>query len=87
MPSFTASRWFDIAFPDRLEINHKNVVYYKNNVGVGYESTVVERPNITKVHIRTGIFFANIVIESYGERLVVGAFWKKDAKTIVGLLT
>ncbi|MCL2289153.1 MAG: hypothetical protein FWC34_00380 [Bacteroidetes bacterium] len=87
MHTFTASRWLDIAFPDRLEINANNVVYYKNNVGVGYESTVVERPNITKVHIRTGVFFANVVIESYGERLVVGAFWKRDAKAIVKLLT
>jgi len=89
MPTFTAHRLSsdNTLFPDRLEIDAVKVTYYKGYV-FGYQSTIIARSNIASVSIGTGIFFADVVIESIGGmRTVASGFKKSDARTIVGLLT
>ncbi|MDR1182633.1 MAG: hypothetical protein LBL13_11705 [Bacteroidales bacterium] len=89
MPNYTASRLSsdNTVFPDRLEIDATNVIYYKGNV-FGYQSSIIARNNIASVSIGSGIFFADVIIESYGGmRVVASGFKKSDARTIVILLT
>ena len=89
MPAFTAHRLSsdNTLFPDRLEIDTLNVTYYKGNV-LGYQSTVIAKNNIASVSIGSGIFFADVVIESIGgKRTVASGFKKSEAKQIVNLLT
>jgi hypothetical protein len=89
MPTYTASRLSsdNTVFPDRLEIDAANVTYYKGNV-FGYQSSIIARSNIASVSIGSGIFFADVVIETCGgKRVVVSGFKKSEARTIVGLLT
>lgn len=90
MPTYTASRWSsndNIAFPDRLEIDAINVTYYKGAV-IGHTSVVIARANIASVHLRTGFFFADIIIESAGGKKIEAVGLKKsDAKAIVAMLS
>jgi len=89
MPVFTAHRLSsdNMLFPDRLEIDTLNVTYHKGNV-FGYQSNVIARNNIASVSIGSGIFFADVVIESIGgKRTVASGFKKTEAKQIVNLLT
>lgn len=89
MPTFTAHRLSsdNTLFPDRLDIDALKATYYKGNV-FGYQSTIIARSNIASVSIGTGIFFADVIIETIGgKRVVANGFKKSDAKTIVGLLT
>ena len=90
MPTFTASPISspdNTVFPDRVEIDAANVIYYKANV-FGYQSSVIARNNIASVSIGSGIFFADVIIETVGgKRIVMSGFNKSDARTIVGLLT
>jgi len=90
MPTFTASRISsddNTLYPDKIEIDPMKVTYYKGAV-FGYQSTVIARENIASVYIGAGIFFADVVIESYGGyRVVARGFKKSDARTIVNFLT
>jgi hypothetical protein len=89
MPVFTASRISsdNAVFPDRLEIDADNVIYYKGHV-LGYQSTVIARCNIASVSVGAGIFFVDVIIASKGgQRIVASGFKKKDAKEIIRLLT
>ena len=89
MPTFTAHRLSsdNTLFPDRLEIDILNVTYHKGNV-FGYQSTVIAKNNIASVSIGSGIFFADVIIESMGgKRTVASGFKKSEAKQIVNLLT
>ena len=89
MPTFTAYRLSsdNTLFPDRLEIDALGVTYYKGNV-VGYQSSIIARNNIASVSIGSGIFFADVIIETMGgKRVVASGFKKSDARTIVELLT
>ena len=89
MPTFTASRLSDNngLFPDRLEINANNVTHFKGTL-VGYRSTVIARANIASVNIGSGLFFADVTIESMGgKNIEASGFTKADARTIFGLLT
>ena len=89
MTIFTAHRLSsdNTLFPDRLEIDTLNVTYYKGNV-FGYQSTVITKNNIASVSIGSGIFFADVIIESIGgKRTVASGFKKSEAKQIVNLLT
>ncbi|MDR0542605.1 MAG: hypothetical protein LBH19_10425, partial [Dysgonamonadaceae bacterium] len=79
MPIYTASRISsndNSLFPDKLEIDPMNVTYYKGAV-FGYQQTVIARENIASVYVGSGIFFADVVIESYGGRRVVASGFKK----------
>jgi len=89
MARFTAHRLSgdNTLFPDRIEIDTTNVTYYKGNI-VGYQSSIIARNKIASVSIGSGIFFADVIIETIGgKRIVASGFKKADAKTIVGLLT
>jgi hypothetical protein len=90
MPTFTASRISsddNTLFPDKIEVDPMKVTYYKGAV-FGYQSTVIERRNIASVSVGSGIFFADVMIETYGgQRVVASGFKKSEAKTIVNLLT
>jgi hypothetical protein len=88
MPTFTAHRLSsdNTLYPDRIEIDDTNVTYYKGYV-FGYQSTVIARSNVASVSVGSGIFFADVVIESNGgKRVVASGFRKTDARTIMGLL-
>lgn len=90
MPTFVASRIAgndNVVFPDRLEIDAVNVTYYKGTI-IGYRSMVIARVNIASVYIGSGLFFADIVIETTGGKQVrASGFKKNDARTIVALLS
>ncbi|MDR0894534.1 MAG: PH domain-containing protein [Prevotellaceae bacterium] len=89
MATFTANRFSsdNALYPDRLEIDTLKVTYYKGYI-FGYRSTVIARNNIASVSIGSGIFFADIVIETIGgEKITVNGLGKKDAKKIVELLS
>ncbi|MDR1414932.1 MAG: hypothetical protein LBI96_03890 [Odoribacteraceae bacterium] len=64
-----------------------NITYYKGYV-LGYKSTIIARSNIASVSIGTGIFFADVIIESYGgNKIVASGFKKREAKEVMNLLT
>jgi hypothetical protein len=89
MPKFIAHRLSDdnTLFPNRIEIETANVIYYKGNIW-GYQSSIIARNNIASVSIGSGVFFANVIIETIGgEKIVASGFRKRDAKEIVRLLT
>jgi hypothetical protein len=89
MPTYIAHRLSsdNTLFPDRIEIDATNVTYYKGHV-FGYQFTVIARSNIASVSVGSGIFFADVIIESNGgQRVVASGFKKSETKTIVGLLT
>ena len=74
-------------FPDKIEIDTTNVTYYKGNI-VGYQSSIIARNNIASVSIGSGIFFADVIIETIGgQKVVANGFRKRDANEIVRLLT
>lgn len=89
MPKFAAHRLSggNTLFPDRIEIDTTNVIYYKGNI-FGYQSSIIARNNIASVAIGSGVFFADVIIETIGgEKVVANGFQKRDAKEIVRLLT
>ncbi|MDH6357793.1 hypothetical protein M2135_001675 [Parabacteroides sp. PF5-9] len=90
MPIFIASRISlddNVLFPDRIDIDHNNVTFYKGYI-LGYRSMVIPRNNIASVSIGSGIFFADVTIESVGGKRIVGSgFIKRDTMEIVRLLT
>ena len=90
MITFVASRISgndNAVFPDRLEIDAVKVTYFKGTI-VGYRSTVIARKNIASVHIGSGLFFADIIIETTGGLTVrAQGFRNMDARTIINILT
>ena len=89
MPTFTASRISlddNALFPDRIDIDPDNVTFYKGYI-FGYRSMIIPRSSIASVSIQSGIFFADVIIESAGGKRIVGnGFIKRDAREIVRLL-
>lgn len=89
METFVASRWSgddNSVFPDRLEVDENRVLYYKGTL-TGYKKSIIERDKIASVHLRSGLFFAYVVIESFGGReIVAGGFSKSDARRIIEIL-
>ena len=89
MAVFVASRWSgddNAVFPDRLEIDDSLVTYFKGTV-VGYHKSIIHRDGVASAHIRSGLFFADVVIESFGGREIVArGFAKSDARRIVEIL-
>ncbi len=74
-------------FPDKLEIDTDNVIYYKAAI-IGYQTSVMPIRNIASVYGRFGLFFADVVIESVGgKQIVASGFNKTDVKEIVQLLS
>ena len=89
MITFTASRISsnnNTLFPDRIEIDEHNIIYYKGYV-FGYQSTVIAHNNVASVSVGAGIFFADVIICSNGgQRIVASGFTKSVAREIVELL-
>jgi len=89
MPTFIAHRLSsdNTLFPDRLEIDTAKITYYKGNV-FGYQSSIIARNQVASVSIGSGLFFADVIIETIGgKRVVASGFKKREAKEIVRLLT
>lgn len=76
-------------FPDRIEIDDvtSDVTFYKGTL-VGYRKSFIARANIASVHIRSGLLFADVIIESTGGGYVrANGFRKKDARDVMELLS
>ncbi|GHT06482.1 hypothetical protein AGMMS49525_14780 [Bacteroidia bacterium] len=91
MPTFifTASRLApdNRLRPGRIEIDTANVTYCKGYV-FGCKTTAIVRSSIASVSIGTGLFFADVVIESSGGgRITASGFKKADAQRILEILT
>lgn len=92
MPTFEASRISgsdNAVFPDRIEIDDvtSDVTFYKGTL-VGYRKSFIARANIASVHIRSGLLFADVIIESTGGGYVrANGFRKKDARDVMELLS
>jgi hypothetical protein len=92
MSTFVANRISgndNAIFPDRIEIDDvtSDVTYYKGTL-VGYRKSFIARTNIASVHIRSGLLFADIIIESTGGKEVKArGFRKRDAREIMRLLS
>lgn len=68
MPTFTANRIsanHNILFPDRVDIDDNNVIYYKGAV-IGYQTIAIPRNSISSVRLLSNILFADVIIESSG---------------------
>ncbi len=89
MAAFVASRWSgddNAVFPDRIEIDSSIITYYKGTV-IGYHKSVIPRNCVASTHVRSGLLFADIVIESFGGREIIARGFKKgDARTILSIL-
>lgn len=89
MATFVASRWSgddNAVFPDRLEIDDSLITYFKGTV-VGYRKSVMPRNCVASAHVRSGLIFADIVIESSGGREIVArGFTKGDARSVLNIL-
>lgn len=87
--TFTASRWSgddNAVFPDKIEIDDSKVLYYKGTL-IGYRKSIIEREKIASVHLRSGLLFANVIIESFGgNEILAKGFSKTDARTIIEIL-
>lgn len=74
-------------FPDKLFIDDTKVTYYKSHL-IGHEETNIMRSNIGSVSLKSGVIFADIIIETNGGQItVINGFTKSDAKQIVRLLS
>lgn len=82
MPTFIASRIsanHNLLFPDRVDIDAKRIVFYKGSL-IGYQSCVIPRQQIASVRLVTGIFFADLIIETTGgRRLEINGLSNSDA--------
>ncbi|MCQ2333900.1 MAG: PH domain-containing protein [Paludibacteraceae bacterium] len=74
-------------FPDKLIVDDNKVTYYKAHL-IGHEETNIMRSNIGSVSLKSGVLFADIIIETNGGQItVINGFNKSDAKQIVRLLS
>ena len=92
MPTFVASRLSgndNSVFPDRLEIddNNGNITFYKGTV-IGYRQSFLARNNRAGVRLNSGLFFADVIIESTGGMQIrARGFTKGDARRILNILS
>lgn len=89
MPTFIASRISsnqNTLYPDILEINDYNIIYYKGYV-LGYNTIIISRRNIASVSLSSGLFFADVIVSSNGgEWIKARGFSKSNAKEILNIL-
>ncbi len=90
MPTFTASRisaLSNLIFPDIIIIDEVKAIYNKRAI-FGYESTTIMRSNIASVHLESGLFFADLVIETNGGRkTVINGLKRSDARAAAAQLS
>lgn len=89
MPTFIASRVSsdqNALYPDMLEIDDYNVIYYKSYV-LGYTTIIIARHNVASVSLSSGLFFADVIVSSKGgEWIRARGFSKSKAKEILRIL-
>ena len=87
MPSetFKASRLTrgNFLFPTIIEVTERSVIRHKRS-WVSNDEISISIAKVASVHIRTGIFWADILIESSGgsDPLMSCGHWKADARRI-----
>jgi hypothetical protein len=87
--SFSASRWTqgNFLFPTKLVISPQRVARVKSRLfGSNEESIAMSK--IASVHIKTGVFWSEIVVESTGgtDPITSHGHRKKDAQRIRDLI-
>jgi hypothetical protein len=91
MPSetFQASRWTkgNHLFPTVIEVSDKSVVRHKRS-WFSKDEISVSIQKVASVHIKTGVFWSEILIESSGgsDPLASHGHYKDDAKRIKELI-
>jgi hypothetical protein len=87
--SFSASRWTqgNFLFPTKLVVSPQRVSRIKSRV-FGSNEESIGMSKIASVHISTGVFWAEIVIESTGgtDPITSHGHRKKDAQRIRDLI-
>ena len=87
--SFAASRWTkgNLFFPTRIVVNPQHVSRVKPRL-FGSNEESVGIPQVASVHISTGMFWADIVIESTGgtDPITSHGHRKADAQRIRDLI-
>src|ERR1039457_75235 len=87
--TFTASRWTqgNFLFPTRLVISPQRVARVKGRV-FGSNEESISMSKIASVHISTGVFWSEIVIESTGgtDPITSHGHRKADAQRIRALI-
>ena len=87
--TFTASRWTqgNFFFPTKLVVSPQRVIRTKSRMfGSNEESIPISK--VASVHIKTGVFWSEIVIESTGgtDPITSHGHRKKDAQRIRDLI-
>jgi hypothetical protein len=59
-----------VLFPNKVDIDADNVVYYKGAI-IGHKTSAVPRKSIASVQVRKGLLIADIAIESAGGGAIV----------------
>lgn len=87
--TFTASRWTtgNLLFPTVIEVGDKSVVRRKRS-WFSVDEISISLSKVASVHIKTGIIWSNILIESSGgsDPLASHGHTKSDARRIKELL-
>ena len=87
--SFTASRWTsgNHLFPTMIEVTDKSVVRHKRSWFSKDEMSFTMQ-KVASVHIKTGIFWSDILIESSGgtDPIASHGHYKSDAQRIKELI-
>jgi hypothetical protein len=87
--TFVASRWTkgNLFFPTRLEVNAQHVSRVKPRLFSSNEESIAIA-QVASVHIRTGVIWSDIVIESAGgtDPITSHGHRKKDAQRIRDLI-
>lgn len=83
--SFTASRWTrgNLIFPTVIEVTEKAVIRHKRS-WFGQDEISISIGKVASVHIRTGLIWSDVLIESSGgsDPLVSHGHRKADARRI-----
>jgi hypothetical protein len=87
--TFTASRWTrgNFFFPTRLVVSPQRVARVKSRL-FGSNEESIAMSNVASVHINTGVFWSEIVIESTGgtDPIMSHGHRKGDAQRIRDLI-
>ena len=87
--TFTASRWTkgNFFFPTKLVISPQRVARVKSRL-FGSNAESIPMSKVASVHINTGVFWSEIIVESTGgtDPITSHGHRKKDAKRIRDLI-
>ena len=87
--TFTASRWTkgNFFFPTKLVVSPQRVARVKSRL-FGSNEESIPMSKVASVHINTGVFWSEIIVESTGGTDPIGSHGhrKKDARRIRDLI-